>query len=130
MKCYVLGEFEEIVLLAIAILHKEAYGFAIKTEIETRLNREVSMGALHTALLRLEDKGYVRTADENLLTISSHALVHSGSSLSQAERRSKEIGIRKVLGASVSDVSFMLVKEFIVLLFIASAIAWPVSWYL
>lgn len=46
-----------------------------------------------------------------------------------AERKSKEIGIRKVLGASVGDVSFMLVREFVILLLIASAIAWPVSWY-
>jgi|SRR4051812_16165967 PadR family transcriptional regulator PadR len=61
MKKYYLGEFEEIVLLAIAILNSEAYGFAIKNEIESRLRRDVSMGALHTALLRLEDKGYVRT---------------------------------------------------------------------
>lgn len=63
MKKYYLGEFEELVLLAIAILNKEAYGFAIKNEIEVRLRRDVSMGALHTALLRLEDKGYVRTFD-------------------------------------------------------------------
>lgn len=46
-----------------------------------------------------------------------------------AERRSKEIGIRKVLGASVGNVSFMLVREFIILLVIASIIAWPVTWY-
>jgi PadR family transcriptional regulator PadR len=63
MKQYNLGEFEEIVLLAIAILNREAYGFAIKNEIESRLKRDVSMGALHTALLRLEDKGYVRAFD-------------------------------------------------------------------
>jgi PadR family transcriptional regulator, regulatory protein PadR len=63
MKKYYLGEFEEIVLLATAILHKEAYGVSIKDEIEARLNRDVSMGAMHTALLRLEDKGYVRSTD-------------------------------------------------------------------
>lgn len=62
MKKYYLGEFEEIVLLAIAILHKTAYGVAIKNEIESRLDREVSLGAMHTALLRLEDKGYIRSA--------------------------------------------------------------------
>jgi PadR family transcriptional regulator, regulatory protein PadR len=62
MKKYHLGEFEEIVLLATAILHKSAYGVSIKEEIESQLDREVSMGALHTALLRLEDKGYIRSA--------------------------------------------------------------------
>lgn len=47
-----------------------------------------------------------------------------------AERKSKEIGIRKVLGASATNVSFMLIKEFITLLLIASVIAWPLSYYL
>ncbi|HYC86178.1 MAG TPA: FtsX-like permease family protein, partial [Chryseosolibacter sp.] len=46
-----------------------------------------------------------------------------------AERKSKEIGIRKVLGASAGNVSFLLVREFIILLILASAIAWPVTWY-
>lgn len=63
MKKYYLGEFEEIVLLTIAILNKDAYGVAIKNEIENRLGRDVSMGALHTALLRLEDKEYIRAID-------------------------------------------------------------------
>jgi DNA-binding PadR family transcriptional regulator len=61
MKKYYLGEFEEIVLLAIAILNKEAYGVSVKDEIETRLKRDVSMGAMHTALMRLEDKGYIKS---------------------------------------------------------------------
>jgi DNA-binding PadR family transcriptional regulator len=61
MKKYQLGEFEEIVVLAIAILNNEAYSVAIKDEIEARLARSVSMGALHTALNRLEDKGYLRS---------------------------------------------------------------------
>jgi PadR family transcriptional regulator, regulatory protein PadR len=63
MKKYYLGEFEEIVLLATAILHKTAYGVSIKDEIEMHLDREVSMGALHTALLRLEEKGYIRSVN-------------------------------------------------------------------
>jgi PadR family transcriptional regulator, regulatory protein PadR len=61
MKKYQLGEFEEIVVLTIAILFKEAYGVAIRDEIESRISRSVSMGALHAALLRLEDKGYIKS---------------------------------------------------------------------
>jgi PadR family transcriptional regulator, regulatory protein PadR len=61
MKKYHLGEFEEIVLLTIAILFKNAYGVAIKEKIESRLDRDVSMGALHAALVRLEDKEYIKS---------------------------------------------------------------------
>jgi DNA-binding PadR family transcriptional regulator len=63
MKKYQLGEFEEIVILTIGVLYKEAYGVSIKNEIEARLSRNVSMGALHTALVRLEDKGYIKSID-------------------------------------------------------------------
>jgi len=63
MKKYQLGEFEEIVILTIGILYKEAYGVSVKKEIESRLKRNVSMGALHTALVRLEDKGYIKSHD-------------------------------------------------------------------
>ena len=61
MKKYHLGEFEELVILTIGILNNEAYSVSIKDEIESRLSRTVSMGALHTALRRLEDKGYLRS---------------------------------------------------------------------
>ena len=61
MKRYHLGEFEEVVILTIAILNNEAYSVAIKDEIESRLSRSVSMGALHTALRRLEAKGYLKS---------------------------------------------------------------------
>jgi PadR family transcriptional regulator PadR len=54
-----LGEFEEVVMLTVGILYKEAYGVAIIQEIENRLNRPVSIGALQTVLRRLERKGYL-----------------------------------------------------------------------
>jgi PadR family transcriptional regulator, regulatory protein PadR len=56
---YQLGEFEEIVLLTVAILHGEAYGVAIMDEIENRLQRKVSLGSLQTVLRRMEEKGYL-----------------------------------------------------------------------
>jgi ABC-type antimicrobial peptide transport system permease subunit len=46
-----------------------------------------------------------------------------------AEQRTKEIGIRKVLGASVSQLWFLLSKEFIVLVVISCLIASPLAWY-
>lgn len=56
---YSIGEFEEVVLLTVAVLYDEAYGVAIKDEIEERFDRKVSIGAMRTALNRLEDKGLV-----------------------------------------------------------------------
>lgn len=63
MKKYQLGEFEEIVLLTIAVLNNSAYSVSISEEIESRFSRSVSLGALHTALRRMEDKGYLRSFD-------------------------------------------------------------------
>jgi PadR family transcriptional regulator PadR len=63
MKGTYLGEFEEIVLLAIAILDDDAYGISIKDEIKKRLKRNPSIGALHSALNRLEEKGYIQSKE-------------------------------------------------------------------
>lgn len=61
MSQYHLGEFEEIVLLTVAILNGEAYGVSIIEEIEDRLERNVSLGAIQTVLKRLEDKDLVKS---------------------------------------------------------------------
>ena len=58
-----LGEFEQIVLLAVARLGDEAYGTTIRREIDRRVGRDVSVGALYATLERLETKGLVRTRD-------------------------------------------------------------------
>ena len=47
-----------------------------------------------------------------------------------AEQRTKEIGIRKVLGASVGQIMNMLTKDFIKLVFIANIFAWPITYLL
>ena len=63
MKKYQLGEFEEVVMLTVGVLYDEAYGVSIKKEIESRLSRKVSVGALQSALKRLEDKGYLKSRE-------------------------------------------------------------------
>jgi len=59
MKGTHLGEFQEVALLTILVLGNEAYGVSIKQEINKNVNRAISRGALHTALTRLEEKGYL-----------------------------------------------------------------------
>ena len=54
-----LGEFEQIVLLAILQLGDDAYGVPIRLEIERRTGRALTVGALYRTLDRLEDKRYV-----------------------------------------------------------------------
>ena len=59
MKGTHLGEFEEIVLLTVAALQDEAYGLAIKRELEEQSKRKVSISAVHAACNRLETKGFL-----------------------------------------------------------------------
>ena len=55
-----LGEFEQLVLLALIRIGDEAYGMAVRRELETRAGRDVSIGAVYATLDRLESKGLVK----------------------------------------------------------------------
>ena len=57
----VLGEFEQLVLLALVRLGPEAYGATIRREIEARTGRELAISAVYITLDRLEVKGLVRS---------------------------------------------------------------------
>ncbi len=46
------------------------------------------------------------------------------------EQRTKEIGVRKILGATAKDVMFLLTKDFVKLILIANVVAWPLGWLL
>src|SRR5580765_7876770 len=54
-----LGEFEQLILLAILRLHDDAYGVTIRAELADRAGRQVAPGALYTTLERLETKGLI-----------------------------------------------------------------------
>jgi PadR family transcriptional regulator, regulatory protein PadR len=56
-----LGEFEELVLTMVGVLHEEAYGNAIVNEIKERLDRDCNLSAVHVTLYRLEDKGLIKS---------------------------------------------------------------------
>ncbi|MBN8824357.1 MULTISPECIES: PadR family transcriptional regulator [Spirosoma] len=54
-----LGEFEEIVLLMVAILDGEGYGVTVSQALEEHTGRIVTFGTVHNTLIRLEEKGFV-----------------------------------------------------------------------
>ena len=56
-----LGEFEQLVLLALVRLSPEAYGATVRREIEARAKRRLSISAVYTTLDRLEEKELVRS---------------------------------------------------------------------
>ena len=53
------GDFEQLILLALIRLGPQAYGVSIRQDIEARTARTISAGALYTALNRLENRGFV-----------------------------------------------------------------------
>jgi DNA-binding PadR family transcriptional regulator len=55
------GEFEELLMLLVFALKEEAYAVRILEELETQAGRKVAIGAIHTALYRLEDKGLLKS---------------------------------------------------------------------
>ncbi len=56
-----LGEFEELVLLIVAILNDNAYGVGVMEEIESQTGRKINISAVHSALDRLETKGFLES---------------------------------------------------------------------
>ncbi|MFI5194550.1 MAG: ABC transporter permease, partial [Chitinophagales bacterium] len=63
------------------------------------------------------------------LTIFVASMGLFGLSMFTAEQRTREIGIRKVLGATVTGVTTLLSRDFLKLVIIANIIAWPLAWW-
>ena len=80
-----LGEFEEIVLLTVAVLNDGAYGVAITDELERQTGRSVSISAVHAALHRLEEKGMLKS--------------HMGEATAERGGRRKRLFIVTALGS-------------------------------
>ena len=56
-----LGELEEVILLMVALLNKEAYGVSIGEELQKQAGRTISISAIHAVLHRLEEKEFVES---------------------------------------------------------------------
>jgi PadR family transcriptional regulator PadR len=59
-----LGEFEEVILLLVGILGADAYAYKIGEEFKSQTKRSVSIGAVHSTLTRLAEKGFIRSVME------------------------------------------------------------------
>jgi len=90
--------------------------FFLDEDFNRHYRSEESLGRLYTAL--------------TLLAIFLSCLGLAGLSSFAAEQRTKEIGIRKILGASVSNILALLVREFTKWVFLANLIAWPVAYFI
>ena len=61
MKRETIGEFEELCLLIVGILHEDAYGISVKDEVQKRTGRNVTISSIHSTLVRLEKKGFLKS---------------------------------------------------------------------
>lgn len=61
MKGTNIGELEELIMLVVALLYDDAYGYAIQKEIKERCDRSITISTVHASLARLEKKGYVNS---------------------------------------------------------------------
>lgn len=57
----ILGEFEELVLLAVCIQDGSGYGISVKKEVEKHSGRTILLGAVHITMYRLQDKGLLKS---------------------------------------------------------------------
>jgi len=90
------------------------YSF-LDQDYETQLYREKFVGRLSQAL--------------TIVAILIAGLGLLGLTMYQSERRTREIGIRKVMGASVPSILALLSKEIVSLILVANLLAWPIAWY-
>lgn len=61
MKRVTIGEFEELCLLMVGVLHEDAYGVSVQDEIKNRTGRNVTISSVHSTLVRLEKKGFLKS---------------------------------------------------------------------
>jgi len=132
MKGTYLGEFEEVVLLAVAVQHQDAYGASIVGELEKQLKRSVNLGAVHSALSRLEEKGLVNSVLEKMQGDLEELFRERREIAGEKEAAGRYIrdviGIRKVLGSGELSIVRLLSGEFMQMILVAIVIALPLSY--
>lgn len=101
-----LGEFEQLVLLALLQLDRDGYGLAVRDEIEQRAGRKVGIGSVYSTLDRLQRKGWVESSEappepvRGGRTKTLYRVTRTGLEALQASRRMVE---RMTRGLDLSD---------------------------
>lgn len=101
-----LGEFEQMVLLALLRLEDRAYGVTIRREIQGRSERRVAIGAVYATLERLEKKGYVVSSiskPEPIPGGRSKKYFHPTDAGTEALRHSREMMRRMAEGLALDS---------------------------
>ena len=100
---------------------------------------EVAPGSLFEYFFLDDDIGRFYVEETNLARIFTYSAVFAlliaclgvyGLVSLEVARRTREVGIRKVMGAAVSDIMGLLSKQFVYLVLIANVLAWPAAWWL
>jgi len=103
-----LGAFEEMVLLAVGSLGDEAYGVAVKDILKEKTGKNPSIGALHSALYRLEEKGCLTsseggaTAERGGRRKKYYAITNAGKSLLEETNKLRMEFARNIQGLNLS----------------------------
>ncbi len=114
------GELDEVIDYAQSVWNQFLPGVAIEYSfLDQRLDR----------LYRNEQRMMTLFMQFSALAVIIACLGLFGLAAFSATQRTKEIGIRKVLGASVNRISLLLSKDFVLWIILANLIAWPVAWY-
>jgi putative ABC transport system permease protein len=114
------NNFKELLTKIETIWHKDVVGspfsyMFLDEEVQKQYKTEISLARIVNSF--------------TLMAILISSLGLFGLSAFSAEQRTKEIGIRKVLGASIPTIVKLLSKELLVLVCIANIIAWPIAYY-
>ena len=140
MPLCIINRVEREGTLAIKLATKGKYSNAIKTILSKigKTWKSIYPGGTFNYQFYDESLAMLYEKDQKTATLMNTAMIITifiscmglfGLAMFTAERRTKEIGIRKVLGASVINITTMLSKDFIVQVLIAILIASPIAWY-
>ena len=109
-----LGEFEEVLLLLVGILDQEAYAFKIAEEFESQSGRAVSIGAVHSTLDRLKEKGFLTsemgepTAERGGRRKRIYTITASGQRVLQSSRDFRVSLWNQYPGLAIDKLNFQL----------------------